>query len=346
MSAEWLTERLRAAGFDSQVVGFTQERIGTGQIGMCMRYNLELSGEGGPRSLVGKFASPDPLSSATGVKLLNFLKEVRFYQQLQQRVSINTPRCFYADIVDEGPEFMLLLEDLAPADQGDQLVGCGHDVANAAVQELVGLHAPLWCDRSLDEMEFLGNRKESNRGAAELYHQTFDGFASRFGSELSADQLQIMRRFGEDREAYLNSSDGTIFAPIHIDYRLDNILIGESDGDPVINVVDWQSIAVGNPLTDVGYFLGAGMKPEERRESEEEIVRAYHSSLVGTGISNYSFEQSWQDYRRSAFAGFSVTVVASMLVQQTTRGDQMFLAMAQRHSQHAIDMGAEEFLML
>jgi hypothetical protein len=39
-----------------------------------------------------------------------------------------------------------------------------------------------------------------------------------------------------------------------------------------------------------------------------------------------------------------VTVIASMMVQQTERGDEMFITMARRHSRHTLDLGAEEFL--
>ena len=41
--------------------------------------------------------------------------------ELQSRVRIRTPRCYFAAIEGDGPEHMLLLEDLAPAVQGDQL---------------------------------------------------------------------------------------------------------------------------------------------------------------------------------------------------------------------------------
>ena len=77
---------------------------------------------------------------------------------------------------------MLLLEDLTPAKQGDQLAGCDAEVATAAIKEVVGLHAPLWKDSSLDDMSFLGNRDQSARGASDLYQKTFEGFADRFGS--------------------------------------------------------------------------------------------------------------------------------------------------------------------
>ena len=45
---------------------------------------------------------------------------------------------------------------------------------------------------------------------------------------------------------------------------------------------------------------------------------------------------------RRIFATFIVmAVVASMVVEVTARGDEMFLAMARRHSAHAIDADVE-----
>ena len=97
-------------------------------------------------------------------------------------------------------------------------------------------------------------------------------------------------------------------------------------------------------MTDVGYFIGAGLLPEDRRPVEKDLVKTYYDSLMAYGISGYAFDDCWQDYRKSTFAGFPVTVVASMLVQQTPRGDEMFSIMADRHSRHALDLNAGEFL--
>ena len=89
--------------------------------------------------------------------------------------------------------------------------------------------------------------------------------------------------------------------------------------------------------------FGAGLLPETRRAAEEEIVRAYHDDLLATGVADYDWASCWQDYRRGVFAGLAVTVVASMIVQETKRGNEMFVAMARRHSRHAIDLDAQEF---
>jgi hypothetical protein len=347
VTAEFLTARLREAGHERvEVLGFAGERIGTGQIGQCIRYRLDLGGADGsaPRQLVGKFPSDDPQSRQTGVQLRNFLKEVSFYRELQPRVRIRTPRCYFAAIEGEGPEFMLLLEDLAPAVQGDQLAGCSPAVARAAVLDLVGLHAPSWCDAGLRGIDWLGepNDMTVQIGRA-LYQAQLPPFLERYGARLAPDEARIIERVADSKGPPFELL-GDVFALVHVDYRLDNLLIDEGRRPPAVAVVDWQSLTLGHPLSDVAYFLGAGLLPEVRRDAEREIVGDYHRGLCEAGVAGYSWERCWTDYRRGAFAGFAVTVIASMMVQQTERGDEMFIAMARRHARHALDLGAEEFL--
>ncbi len=343
----WLTARLRDAGHArAEVLDFTAERIGTGQLGKCFRYRLRLAGDDPavPRTLVGKFPSDDPTSRATGVALRNYIKEVSFYRELASRLSISRPRCYYAEIEGEGPEFALLLSDLAPARQGDQLAGCSAEVARAAVLELVGLHAPSWNDASLRGVGWIGEPSRDHVAAYQgLYRSNLAGFLERYGARLDPDQREIIADVAESKGPPWELL-GDPFGLVHIDYRLDNLLIDERASPPRVSVVDWQSITLGNPLADVAYFLGAGPLPETRRAIEREVVRDYHAALVRAGVADYTAEQCWNDYRRGVFSGFMVTVIASMLVQQTERGDEMFTAMARRHSRHALDLGSAEFL--
>ena len=342
----WLTDRLREAGHPGvRVRAFTATRVGTGQIGKCIRYALELDGDPtAPRSLIGKFPSDDPTSRQTGVALRNFIKEVSFYRTLAGRVTISVPRCYYAAIDGEGPEFALLLEDLAPARQGDQLAGCSTEVAHAAVLELVGLHAPSWCDESLRGIDWLG---EPNEATAELirglYRAQLPGFLARYGARLEHDEVAVIERVGESTGLPFEPHADP-FALVHVDYRLDNLLIDEGARPPRVFVVDWQSVTLGNPLADVAYFLGAGLLPDARRAAEEAIVRSYHQALGQAGVTAYPFARCWDDYRRGTFAGFVVTVIASMMVEQTARGDEMFVVMARRHSRHALDLAADSLL--
>ncbi len=347
MDPAWFTERLAENGFsDAAVSRVNRQQIGTGQIGTCFRFDLAFTNRDAdaPRSFVGKFPSDDPVSRATGVQLRNYFREVQFYRHLASRLTISIPNQYYDAIDGEGPEFVLLLEDMAPAEQGDQLGGCSVAVARAAVLELVGLQAPSWCDESLKGYDWLYVAPEENEaGTAALYQQLVPGFLERFGERLEEDERAIIARVADSPECPLFAPVAMPFCLEHVDYRLDNMLIDGRQSPPKVTVVDWQSLRLGPPMNDVAYFLGAGLLPEVRREAEEGIVRDYHAALTSAGV-DFDWEQCWSGYRKGAFCGFGVTVIASMIVQQTERGDDMFTVMARRHARHALDLGAEEFL--
>lgn len=345
VTAEWLTDRLREAGHQSATVrSFTATQIGTGQLGKCIRYALDVEGdETTPRSLVGKFPSDDPTSRQTGVVLRNYIKEVSFYRELQSRLSISTPRCYYAAIEGQGPEFTLFLEDMANSQQGDQLAGCSVEVARAAIMELPGLHAPSWNDESLTKLDYLdlptAPTGELIRG---LYRMNLPGFVERLGPRLAPDELSIVKRVADSSGPPFVPTPGP-FGLTHVDYRLDNLLIDSSVSPPHVTVVDWQTVTLGRPVHDVTYFIGAGLLREDRLAAENDLVRAYYDRLYEAGVTDYSWDDCWLDYRRGAFAGLVITIIATMMVQPTERGDEMFVAMASRHSRHAIDLGSDEF---
>lgn len=345
MDEAWFGRCLEAQGHAGvSVRGVKRRRIGTGQIGLCVRFDLDLDDPAGgaPTSLVGKFPSDDPASRATGVALRNYYREVSFYRELAPQLGISLPRCYHAEIDGEGPEFVLLLEDMQPARQGDQLEGCTAEIARAAVQELVGLQAPSWCDGSLLDYDWLTSPVLADPTA--LYAQMLPGFLERYGAALADDERDIIARVATSPGCPLYAPLSEPFCLEHVDYRLDNMLIDDRSVPPRVTVVDWQSVRVGKPLNDVAYFLGAGLLPEIRREAERDIVEDYHQRLTDAGIDGYSWSSCWRDYRRGAFSGFGVTVIASMLVGRTERGDRMFVTMARRHARHAIDLDAGEFL--
>jgi Ecdysteroid kinase-like family len=320
-------------------------QVGTGQIGKCIRYELDVGAApvAVPRSLIGKFPSDDAQSRGTGVALRNYYREVNFYRELAARLQISTPRCYFAAIDGDGPEFALLLEDLAPARQGDQLAGCSLDVARSAVLQLVGLQAPSWCDATLKRRDWLWQDAVPADAMIAMYGRLLPGFIDRYGVSLAADERDIIERVARSPGCPLFEPVGSPFCLEHVDYRLDNLLIDEAVAPPRVTVVDWQSIRVGKPFNDVAYFLGASLLPELRRDAERSILRDYVAALARAGV-GLTWQDCWDGYRRGAFAGFGVTVIASMLVQQTPRGDEMFIAMARRHARHALDVGALEWL--
>ena len=124
VTADWLTEVLAHAGVQATVSTFTLEHVGTGQVGDNVRYRLQFSAGEGPGSIIIKFASQDPVSRETGKARRNYTKEVNFYRDLYPTVGIRTPRLLFADLAMPSQDFCIVMEDLHPAVQGNQITGC------------------------------------------------------------------------------------------------------------------------------------------------------------------------------------------------------------------------------
>jgi Ecdysteroid kinase-like family len=122
---------------------------------------------------------------------------------------------------------------------------------------------------------------------------------------------------------------------VHGDYRLDNMLFGEAGAERPLTVVDWQTVSWGPARTDASCFLGGALPANERREHYDVLLGAYHSALGAD--SPLTLDDVREGVRRQSFFGVIMTIVSSMLVERTERGDQMFMAMLERHCQHVID---------
>jgi len=342
VTAEWLTDVLRHGGAidgGSAVVAFDATAIGTGQVGANMRYQLTYEGEPGPATIVCKFSSRDPQSAATGVSTLTYETEVAFYRDLAHTVDISRPHCYLAAIEHGTANVVLVMEDLAPAEQGDQIAGCTVEIATRAVDEAAKLHGPRWGDPSLKDLAWL-DRTATSGGMVGMLGVIWDAFVDRYRATLDDVTLEA----GAEVIALapvLATYEPVALTPVHYDYRLDNMLFAPegSDGRP-ITVVDWQTVQLGLGPSDVAYFLGNAFDPDVRRSCEERLVARYHEALTGYGVTGYSVEQCWDDYRRSSYASLLMAVFASMMVGRTDRGDAMFMAMANRSAQMATDLGA------
>jgi Phosphotransferase enzyme family len=349
LTPDWLTAALRSSGHlepDGRVVGVDIGPVGTGQMGAAVRLGLRYEGAGdAPATLIAKLAADDEASRATARMVRAYEREVRFYQQLAPRLPVRTPCAFYADIDVETCDVVLLLEDLSPAQPGDQLAGCSVAAARTAVDELVKLHAPRWGDPTLADLEWLHRDPVANQRFLQgLLPELWGGFRHRYAGELGPDVHEAGGALLGRLDGYL-LADTTPWTIVHGDYRLDNLLFTATPDDrTTVAVVDWQTCAHGPGLTDVAYFIGAGLSAEDRRAAERDLVAGYHAGLLGAGVEGYDWDRCWHDYRRGTWSGLIMAVAASMLVERTPRGDIMFLAMAARHARHALDLDAASII--
>jgi len=141
--------------------------------------------------------------------------------------------------------------------------------------------------------------------------------------------VRVATRFVESLDGWLADRRPPL-GLVHGDYRLDNLMFATAAGGPPCTAVDWQLVAVGLPARDLGFFLGTGLRRDERTRHERALVAAYHDALLARGVDCYPPEQCWDDYRCGLFQGPLITVLGAMYATRTERGDEMFVAMTER----------------
>jgi hypothetical protein len=345
LSADWLTAALRESGAVRDAAAVTRletTAIGTGQMSESHRVSLawDERAPAGPASVVIKVAAADQTSRSTGVGLGIYEREIRFYREVAPRVGGPVAACHFAAYDPQEGWFTLVLEDAAPAVQGDQIAGCTVEEARLAMRELARIHAPVWNDQQLGAADWLNQPPVVDEA---IVGQLVGGFLERYEARLAPEHRAVVERFVTRLDAWL-ADRRRPFSIAHGDYRLDNLLFGEPGGPKPLTVVDWQTVSWGPPLLDTSYFLGAGLAVGDRRAHEEALVREYHDSLLALGVEDFPWHVCWEEYRRRAFHGVLMVVVASMLVVRTQRGDDMFMTSLARHAQQVLDLEAEELL--
>ena len=339
LTAAWLTDAIGDAFGGATVTEAIGKQIGTGQIADSVRLELRWHpSEAGPTSLVTKVTSGAEESKRTAMATRTYEVEVGFYSDLASALPVRTPTCYWAGHDQATGAYAVVLEDVAPAVQGDQMAGCSVDEAAAALAEQALLHGPRWGDTSLRGLPWLGGREGSGNGASGAMGAFVPGFLDRYAPRLSPDVVELIQRFVGVARGYGQGWNGprTI---VHRDFRNDNLMFG---GERVC-VLDWQTVGLGAALSDVSYFLGGSLLPDDRQANEDALVREYHGQLVAQGVDR-SWDDCWTDYRTFAFDGLIMAVFASMLVTRTDRGDEMFIAMADRAGRHALDLEAEALI--
>jgi aminoglycoside phosphotransferase (APT) family kinase protein len=320
------------------------ERIGTGQMGCNVRVHLDYGAPDvvhGPATIVCKFASRDPTSRATGLALRSYEIETNFYRQVASRFSLPVPRCFFAGLDPTTGEFVIVLEDVAKAEPGDQLALCTPAQARSALDALAAIHAATWENPTLAELDWLNRRDGEQRTQVVAFFQAAaPAFLARYGASLEARHVRVLEDFVPRMPQWVELARGP-FALVHGDFRPDNLLFLRSRAAPYRTlVVDWQTVSWGPPVADATYFIGGAFEPHERRRYEGDLLLFYWEGLRRRGVRELSFLRCVEDHSIFAFSGVVMAVAAAMLVERTARGDQMFLTMFTRHAQHVLDLGA------
>ena len=319
----WLGEVLGA-----KVRAVSWQPIGTGQVADSVRYTIDYAAgaNAGPATLAAKFAAADPTSRATAAMFGLYAKEVRFYREAAALLTVRTPRLHFADVGADGSECLLLFEDMGPARQGDQVAGCDLADARAAIRQAAAIHGPSWRNGSLLEADWLAPVSGVADALIPLYSPAQALFRERYADALEPELMTVCEELAELAPRWFGRAIDRL-SIVHGDFRLDNMLFDIRGGAEPIAVLDWQTASAGNPLVDVGYFMGCGIGDALRRANGDELLALYRSEMAAFGV-NFQDDQFDRDYRIGVLHGVATAVFSAAHVQRTARGDANFLSMA------------------
>jgi hypothetical protein len=319
-----------------RVTDIAWEVIGTGQVGETARFHLTYDPAGcGPATVAAKFPSADPTSRSTAALFSLYAKEVGFYRAVAGLLDVRVPRVYAAEIADNKADFVLLFEDLGPARGGNQLEGCSPADARAAMCQAAALHGPTRGNAAVLGADWL---KAADGVAAQIcagYHHAHALFRERYDGQLPEELMVICDQLEARIEGWVGRNLPNPCL-VHGDFRLDNMMFDIGGGAEPMAVVDWQTVAVGCAMSDIGYFMGCGIGSALRRAHEDELLDLYASEMTRRGVPE-TRASLWNRYRIGALHGVFTAVFSAAFVVRTPRGDANFLSMARGACELALD---------
>lgn len=340
MTPAWLTQQLQTNGYDVTVVSVETHPIGTGQVGATYRIKLTYSGptNGAPSTLVAKLPSNNPASKAAGKSHMTYIRESCFYQIFAGRKKMAVPDHLFIAFDNDRHEFALLMHDLPAHTPGNQLLFPTRVEAELALDAAASIHAGWWGDPILDTLDWLNGTKAvaPQIDGEALYGMLWPAFCDRYGDRVT----KTMKVVGEHYLGNIQRWSALRSGPrclTHNDFRPDNMLYCVHDAQKPIVIVDWQTVGVGEGAGDIAYYLGTSLDPNTRKLEERGLLARYSQNLERLNVPTADLVYQWDAYRRASFAGMIMGVTASMIVGQTERGDDMFLAMSERSAQMVLD---------
>ena len=304
LTAEWLTNTLRQAGVlhEARVVSFDVKPLSKalGLIGQNTLIDLtyDIPEEAAPQSIFAKFALADAEKRA-GWRT-SYIQEVLFYQRFAHRVDLPTPRAYFSEFDEETGYFLILLEVCSRGEVGHRIIGCSIERARLVVSEIAKFHATWWNHPDVPQ-----DGGKYTKKAIVSWHEGYTVQANRVEeiSEIPDDPelIQTIKELAPQLANSMHYQKEPPYTLILHDYHLGNLIFFETGSAAEMMVLDWQDMSIGHGPTDVALLLGTSFSIEDRRTHEKDLLKLYYDTLCENGVTDYSFEHCWDDYRLGMF---------------------------------------------
>lgn len=344
LTPAWFTDLLRSAGdlpTGTAVTDVTLTPFGEGESMMSALHRASLTYDGptdAPRTLIVKLASANEGQRFIAGMFRFYEREIRFYHELREQVSVATPRCYRAAIHPDEPRFVLVLEEVQGRRAVDQLEGVDLADAMTVVTALADLHAPFWAaDLSSLATTFVPlNAPAMHEIIPAKFGADWAQARERVADDLPAEVVALCDRYAAISSRMLDDLMGPDTLA-HADCRADNLLFGTDD----VLVLDFQLAAVCNGVADVSYFVGQSVRDDVAAAHADELLAAYIARLAAAGIS-VDPADARRVYRAALL--FFLTIPVSLLVgtDLPERSERLARSMLRRAAAEIVRTGAHE----
>jgi len=195
------------------------------------------------------------------------------------------------------------MTDVAPAKQGDTLVGTTAAECAALTDAMASMHATFWDDA--DAPALAGFPRWTGEVPGRKVAEALPKFVAEWGGRLPPAAIDAATRLPE---LFPVAVEALLRAPptlVHTDLHLDNVLF-LADGTPVI--LDWPDARRGPAALDFARLLVDHMTSAARRERQERLVLRYRAALASRGV-DYDIERLRGD------VASAVTIVYAAVVR-------------------------------
>ena len=178
-----------------------------------------------------------------------------------------------------------------------------------AVAVLARLHARWWDSPALGSDVGTMHTEAGLRAMVHGISAHLPAFIEDLGDDLPrADRTELEIVFSSPLRPWLRLVERRALSIIHGDAHTWNFLFPRSGkGTPYL--IDWQTWHLDVGARDLAYLIALHWDSNTRRRLELPLLTFYHEQLQEAGVSNYSFDDLWLDYRQCVVRNLTFPII-------------------------------------
>jgi hypothetical protein len=232
--------------------------------------------------------------------------EVVFYNAVSEHIDqLGVPKCVEAVNDNSLRKSLIVLENISATHQAPvepYPMPPKMELMKGAINTLAQLHALWWDNEGLETKLGFSPEKVKQRISLIKERQIIKKAFDFLGENLSKSRRELVERIDDDLGdlVWKRFEEKKNITLNHGDSHFWNFMFPKGEENKKIYLIDWQGWKVSSPLQDLSYMIFLHWYPERRGRFEKELLKFYYEKLLAYGVTNYSWEECWWDYRFSA----------------------------------------------